>query len=245
MRRSLGFVRPEQTSDHERDETIRRRRLLAAQEQAVALFEAVAERNIIRPGAWDSEASDHVRDLAAEMFGVEKHWHKRIVRSGPHTMLPYPENPPDRQMTDDDIAFADFGPIFDGWEADFGRTWVLGTDPTKIRLRDDLAEVFTAGRRYYQDHPDITGEELYREVVRLSEGRGWEFGHRHCGHLIGEFPHERPPGDHTERDLMEGNRHRLRDLDGSGRRQHWILEIHLIDRSGGFGGFYEELLSIP
>jgi len=27
-------------------------------------------------------------------------------------------------MADGDIVFADFGPVFVGWEADFGRTWV-------------------------------------------------------------------------------------------------------------------------
>lgn len=235
----------EQAADHERDERVRRTRLLGAQERAVTLFAAVEDRGIIRPGVSDVEASDSIRDLASELFGVEKHWHKRIVRSGPHTMLAYPENPPDRYMTDDDIVFGDFGPIFDGWEADFGRTWVLGADPHKLRLRDDLAEVFAAGKAYFEATPEITGEQLYRHVVRLTAERGWEFGHHHCGHLIGEFPHERPPGDRTERDLMEGNRHQLRNLDASGRKQHWILEIHLVDRDRSIGGFYEELLSLP
>lgn len=235
----------DQTDHHERDEAIRSERLLAAQERAVALFEAVQDRGIIRPGVWDTEASDAIRDLAAELFGVEKHWHKRIVRSGPHTMLAYPENPPDRQITDDDIAFGDFGPIFDGWEADFGRTWVIGDDPTKLRLRDDLAEVFAAGKAFFDTREDVTAEQLYREVVRLTTERGWDFGHHHCGHLIGEFPHERPPGDRTARDVMEGNDKPLRGLDASGRRQHWILEIHLVDRQRRIGGFYEQLLSLP
>lgn len=235
----------DRTAQHERDEAVRRRRLLDAQQHAAELFEAVAERGIIQAGVWDSEASDAVADLASELFGVEKHWHKRIVRSGPNTMLPYPENPPDRQIAEDDIVFGDFGPIFDGWEADFGRTWVLGDDPVKLRLRDDLPEVFAAGKAYFDAHPDITGEELYREVVRLAAERGWEFGHHHCGHLVGEFPHERPPGGASQRDLMEGNRKPLRSLDASGRQQHWILEVHLVDRERGIGGFYEELLSIP
>ncbi len=47
-------------------------------------------------------------------------------------------------MTDDDIVFADFGPVFDDWEADYGRTWVIGNNPDKLRRRDDLAEVFDA-----------------------------------------------------------------------------------------------------
>lgn len=35
---------------------------------------------------------------------------------------------------------------------------------------------------------------------------------------------------------------RLRDR--AGRACHWILEIHLIDRERGFGGFHEELLDL-
>ena len=135
------------------DEDERSARLLRAQARAEALFDEVGARAIIRPGVTDREASDAIFRLAADMFGIDRHWHKRVVRSGPHTMLPYRENPPDRTMTDDDIVFADFGPIFEGWEADLGRTWVIGNDPTKLRLRDDLLEVFDAGRRHFDAAP--------------------------------------------------------------------------------------------
>ena len=57
----------------------------------------------------------------ARQFGVSRHWHKRIVRAGPNTLEPYKQNPPDREITADDIVFLDFGPIFEEWEADFGR----------------------------------------------------------------------------------------------------------------------------
>ena len=72
------------------------------------------------------------------MFGTTRHWHKRIIRSGPNTLAPYQENPPDRVIGADDIAFADFGPIFEEYEADFGRTYVFGADPAKHRLQRDL-----------------------------------------------------------------------------------------------------------
>ncbi|MBL0183682.1 MAG: M24 family metallopeptidase [Chitinophagaceae bacterium] len=38
---------------------------------------------------------------------------------------PYNGNPPDRVIEEDDIVFLDFGPIFNGWEADLGRTGML------------------------------------------------------------------------------------------------------------------------
>jgi Xaa-Pro aminopeptidase len=225
-------------------EDLRAAGLLDAQARAAALFRAVEEAGIIAPGVLDSEATAAVVDLATAQFGVKRHWHKRIVRSGPHTLRPYQENPPDRAMTRDDIVYADFGPVFDGWEGDFGRTWVIGTDPDKLRLRDDLAVVFAAGKRSFESHPDITAAELYAEVVRLSEERGWEYGNFHCGHLVGEFPHENFDGEKIESMITPANTLPMRRTDPSGRVGHWILEIHLVDRAREIGGFYEELLSL-
>jgi Xaa-Pro aminopeptidase len=178
------------------------------------------------------------------MFGVEKFWHKRIVRAGPNTLQPYRENPPDRLITEDDIVFCDFGPIFEQWEADFGRTFVLGDDPVKHRLRDDLPVVFDAGRRYFDAHPEITGGQLFAEVRRLTAEAGWEFGAAHAGHLVGEFPHERINGDEIEYYITTGSDEPMRRSDRAGRLCHWILEIHLVDRARGYGGFHEELLDL-
>ena len=228
----------------EHDEEIRAARLLDAQQKAARLFEAVGRAGILRAGVSDSVASDAVRDLAAERFGVERHWHKRIVRSGPNTLRPYHESPPDRVMTDDDIVFADFGPIFAGWEADFGRTWVLGTDPVKLRLRDDLAEVFAAGKQFFADRPELTAAELYAQVQCLSADRGWTFGNYHCGHLVGEFPHENFDGERVTSLIAGANALPPRRPDPAGRIAHWILEVHLVDPQRQIGGFYEELLTI-
>lgn len=182
--------------------------------------------------------------LAAEQFGCEKHWHKRIVRSGPNTLQPYSVDPPDRVISDDDIVFADFGPVFSGWEADFGRTWVLGDDPVKRQLTADLPEVFSLGKQRYLDTPDINAAELFAYVTGLAVERGWEFGNKHCGHLVGEFPHENFSPDRRHNLLAKGNNIPLRTTDPSGRVAHWILEIHLVDRAKEIGGFYEELLTL-
>jgi len=96
-----------------RTEDERAGRLLDAQANAVALFDQVVARGIIAAGQSEQAASDQIRDLANEMFGKTRHWHKRIVRSGPHTLFPYRENPPDRVIEADDIVFADFGPVFE------------------------------------------------------------------------------------------------------------------------------------
>jgi Xaa-Pro aminopeptidase len=226
------------------DEDVRVARLLDAQAKAEELFDALDEQGLIAAGVLETEASNAIRDLAADMFGVSRHWHKRIVRAGPNTLHPYRENPPDRPIGEDDIVFCDFGPIFEEWEADFGRTFVLGQDPVKLRLRDELPVMFDAGRSFFETNPDISGEQLFGHVVELAEQSGWEFGGTIAGHLVGQFPHEKIAGDDIESYIAPGSDKPMRRTDRTGRRCHWILEIHLVDREREIGGFYEQLLDL-
>jgi Xaa-Pro aminopeptidase len=222
------------------DEGVRAERLLEAAE----LFDAIEGRGLIAPGVRESAASNAIRDLAADMFGVSRHWHKRIVRAGANTLQPYRQNPPDRTIAEDDIVFCDFGPIFEEWEADFGRTFVLGDDLVKRRLRDALPVLFDQGRAYFESRHEITGEQLFAHAVELAEQAGWEFGGPHAGHLVGQFPHEKIAGDQIESYIAPGSDKPMRRADRTGRRCHWILEIHLVDRDRQIGGFYEELLDL-
>ena len=226
------------------DEDVRAARLLDAQAKATELFAAVETSGIIAPGVSEVQASNAIRDLAADAFGVSRHWHKRIVRAGPNTLQPYRENPPDRVLGEDDIAFLDFGPIFEEWEADFGRTYVLGADPVKHRLRDTLPVHFAAGRRYFAERPDITGEQLYAYMVGLAQEAGWTFGGTIAGHLVGQFPHEKIAGDDIESYIAPGSDRPMRRRDRNGQTCHWILEVHLTDPERQIGGFYEELLDL-
>lgn len=226
------------------DEDTRARHLVEAERNAIALFDEATRRGLIAPGMTEGAVSDRVRDLGAELFGTDRHWHKRIVRAGENTLAPYRENPPDRVIDGDDIVFVDLGPIFAEWEADVGRTFVLGDDPVKLRLRDDLPRIWEAGWAHFEANPDISGAELYAHVVGLAEAAGWEFGGPHSGHLVGEFPHEFVDGERIESYIAPGSDHPMRRLDPSGRRCHWILEIHLVDRDRRIGGFFEQLLTL-
>jgi Xaa-Pro aminopeptidase len=226
------------------NEQERAARLENAQATAIDLFDEILGRGIITAGLGEQAVSDRIRDLANEKFGKTRFWHKRIIRSGPHTLFPYRENPPDRVIEPDDIVFADFGPIFDEFEADLGRTYVLGDDPVKHRLAADLPVIFAGGRRYFADHPDISGAELYGEMTRLAREAGWSLGGWHAGHLVGEFPHEEIDGADVESYIAPGNATPMRRHDKAGRVCHWILEVHLVDADRGFGGFYEQLLDL-
>jgi Xaa-Pro aminopeptidase len=226
------------------DEDVRAARLLDAQAKAAELFAAIEPRGIIGPGVREAEASNAIRDLAAEMFGVSRHWHKRIVRAGPNTLRPYQQNPPDREIAADDIVFCDFGPIFEQWEADFGRTYVLGDDPVKLRLRDALPVMFRAGRRFFEARQDVTGGQLFAHMTALAEADGWTFGGTIAGHLVGQFPHEKIPGEKVGSYIAPGSDQPMRRTDGNGQIAHWILEVHLVEKDRQIGGFFEELLDL-
>jgi Xaa-Pro aminopeptidase len=225
-------------------EAERSAKLLEAQAKAERLFADVDARGLVRAGVTEKALSDAIHALAADAFGVTAHWHKRIVRAGKNTLVPYATDPPDRTIDADDIVFLDFGPIFEAWEADFGRTFVIGSDTRKLKLRGDVGEAFARGKRYFRERPDITGSELFRYVVGLAEEYGWEFGGAMAGHLVGRFPHERIAGDKVALYIHPENDTPLRSHDAKGLRRHWILEIHFVDRARGIGGFYEELLTL-
>ena len=218
--------------------------LLEAQNTASALFEEVIAGGMIRAGKLESELSAEIHGLARSRFGLRRHWHKRIARCGPNTLLTYYDDPEDRRILEDDIVYLDFGPVFDAWEADFGRTYALGSDPMKHRLVADIGAAFQRGKDLYESTPNLTAGELYDFVSGLAKPAGWEFGAETAGHLIGQFPHERAPGDLKRFSIRHGNEIRLREPDANGRPRHWILEIHFIDRERQIGGFFEELLTV-
>ncbi len=178
------------------------------------------------------------------MYGINTYWHKRIVRAGSNTLLPYAENPPDLTLGTDDILFLDLGPVFEQWEADFGRTFVLGSDPLKHKMQQDVGHAFAQGKRYYNEAPDITSSELFNYARSTAEEFGWEFGGPIAGHLIGQFPHEKIAGDKVTLYVHPDNHLPMRSVDEKGQKRHWILEIHFVDREHQIGGFYEELLSV-
>jgi Xaa-Pro dipeptidase len=221
---------------------VREQALWEAQKRAEALFAEVIDRGILRPGPLESEVSAEIHELARRSYGVRRHWHKRVVRSGPNTVLTYHDEAPDRHLAPDDVVFLDFGPVFDNWEADLGRSYALGSDPRKHQLIADIARAFDLGRAHYESEPSLTAGALYDYVVELGAKAGWEFGAATAGHPVDGFPHERDPQNRCS--IRHGNSLRLRDPLPDGTPRHWILEIHFVDREKGYGGFFEELLTI-
>ena len=230
------------TTPMSKEEQERAAYLKDAQDKAFGLFKEI--EGLIRPGVLETERSKEIHELATKRHGVKTFWHKRVVRSGPNTMHPYKDNCPDRKIEKDDIVFIDLGPVFEAWEADFGRTFVLGDDPLKKKCRDSLEPVWYEVKSRFDKNPEMTGEELYGIACEEAKKAGFEFGGAHSGHLVGNFPHERIPNDKITLYFTKGNTNVMRSVDDKGHKRHWILEIHLVDRERQIGGFFEQLLTV-
>lgn len=212
-----------------------------AEEKAAALFKEIEQRGLIQGGKTESELNRKVYELAHQLYGIKKYWHKRIVRAGENTLQPYKENPPDRTIQTDDILFFDFGPVFDEWEADFGRTYVTGNDPVKLKLAADVEKAWHIARDFYFTQTAITGSEYYRYLKNLAVSYSWQFGGPIGGHLIGNFPHQHIYPSQTE-NYVHPNNHTNMKEPWNGHERQWILEIHFVDRKRKIGGFFEQLL---
>jgi Xaa-Pro dipeptidase len=223
-------------------ESERLRSLVAAERKADALLAAIETAGLIAPGRTEPMVEQDIYDLAEHSFGVARHWHRRIVRAGSNTICISNQHPPVREIAEDDCVFLDLGPVFGDWEADVGRTYVIGSDPAKLQLRDDLSRGFDALKSYFDGHPDVTGAELYAFAQEWAEAQGWLFAGAIAGHIVGEFAHARIPGDKALYRIDPRNPSRMRDPDARGQTKFWILEVHLVDRARTFGGFYERLL---
>ena len=213
-----------------------------AERRAFLLFESIEEKGLIAPGRTERMVEQDIYALAERDFGVTKHWHKRICRAGANTLTIAADNPPVRMIGADDTVYIDLGPVFEEWEADVGRTYVMGDDPEKHRLCADLPRVFDALQGHYLANEDITGAAFYAAAERMAEEAGWAFGGQIAGHLVGEFPHARIPGVKDLYRISPDNPSRMRDPDGNGQTKHWILEVHLVHPEQAWGGFYERLL---
>ncbi|PSL44758.1 metallopeptidase family M24 [Chitinophaga niastensis] len=217
--------------------------LIEAEEKALLLFNTIEARGLITAGKSEKQLNTEIFNLAKELYGIEKYWHKRIVRTGPNTLHPYNENPPDLIIREDDILFIDFGPVFEDWEADFGRTYVIGNDPLKHKLKNDIESAWQETKDWFGKQEQLTGAQLYHYTVELARQYGWTFGGEIAGHIIGQFPHERLVPGTQDLYVHPDNHQDMFTTDKNGQPREWILEIHFIDAEKQIGGFFEQLLT--
>lgn len=219
-----------------------KQKLVAAEQKTKELFDAVEERGLIVAGKTEQELAGEIVKLASELFSIDQYWHKKIVRTGANTLYPYNGNPPDLVIQKDDILFLDFGPIVGGWEADLGRTYVIGNDPLKLKLKRDVELAWHEAKNWYAEQSSLTGAEYFTYVTELAKRYGWEFEGEIAGHIVGHFPHEQlGPGD-LGLDIHPDNNSDILQPDKQGNSRHWILELQFVDRVNNIGGYFEQLL---
>jgi Xaa-Pro aminopeptidase len=221
-----------------------RESLLLSEQKAKHLFTAIEERGLIIPGKSERQLCDEIVQIARDDFGAENHWGKKIVRTGINTLQPYVADPPDLVILEGDILFFDFHPVFEGWEADLGRTYVLSKDPLKRKIKQDIEAAWDEANAWYFSQTNLTGAEYFNYVTDLTKRYGYEFGNAIAGHIIGRFPHEQPddPND-VCLDVHPANHNDILQLDKYGNKRHWILELHFVDKANGIGAFFEQLLT--
>src|SRR6201996_2991817 len=150
--------------------------LLAAEQQALAMLDAIERAGFIAAGRTERAVEQDIYALAERDFGVKTHWHKRIVRAGPNGLSIFSDNPPIHTIEADDMVFLDLGPVFEDWEADVGRSYAVGDDPRKHALCRELPIQFERVKQRFREDEDITGAELYAFAKASAEAAGWRFG---------------------------------------------------------------------
>ncbi|MFB7708041.1 M24 family metallopeptidase [Streptomyces sp. NPDC056105] len=223
------------------DERLRALGLVEGQRMAQALFAEVAARGLIVPGRSEREVSDRIGALAREAPAWGRCGSWRAVRSGPHSALPAGQEPPgDRIITEDEIVIVDLGPLLAGYESGFVRTAVIGQDPHKRRLTEDLPRLFTAAREAFHADRTLTGSHLHAEIQTLATKAGWTLAGRNAGHMVGTDTRCIRPDAY----ITPANDRPLRRTTEDGWQVHWLLEINLLDEHGGFGGSHKGLLDL-
>ena len=220
----------------------RRAALEEAERKANLLFDAIEASGMVAAGRTERDITTDILELAKAQFGIDKFWHKRIVRAGANTVTTAWDHPADRTVEPEDTVYVDLGPVFEDWEADVGRTYVVGSSPEKLRLVEDLERVFVRVQAHAHADPDMTGADLYAFACEAAADLGWAFGGQVAGHIVSEFAHAWLPGERDVSLIGPNNPTRLSDPDAFGRERFWILEIHLVNEERTFGGFCERLL---
>lgn len=202
-------------------------KLYRARETARELTYELA--SLLRPGMTEANAHSLYKELSSK-HGVEKQWHPPKLRFGANTLKSFREESDPHILQDEDIFFIDIGPVIEGHEADYGETFVLGSQFDHKHIADCSKKVFFEVGAYWLENR-CGGEELYEFARGRARHYGYELNMGSDGHRIGDFPHH----IHFRGGLVEVSEEIVPDA--------WILEIHLSDPQKRFGAFFEDVLT--
>ena len=172
------------------------RRALEITEQAIAPAQAA-----LAPGMRQTELTARFLraafDLGADANILDPIWQVMPARlaEGPwttHGDIACPLLTTERELRKGDVLWVDTGISYAGFASDFGRTWVVGTDPTprqqaQFRAWRDIVDAVLAVTR-----AGATGADLTRAALAVHGGRRPWMDHFYLGHGLGVDSAEAP-----------------------------------------------------
>lgn len=141
-----------------------------------------------------------VVELGAEQVGIDPIWQvmPRTAAQGPwttHGDLAFPTPSANVELRDGDVIWVDSGIHVGGYASDFGRTWLVGPDPTPSARQQEQFERWLAVLRasLRQCRPGGSTLEVARaaEEAHRGEGRPW-VSHFYLAHGVGTDSAEMP-----------------------------------------------------
>lgn len=163
--------------------------------------------------------------------GIEKSWHPIKVRIDQDTIKSFREKSDESiKVLGGSIYFIDIGVVKDGYEGDFGNTFVFGQSfSLKEELISNCKNVFDRTVQYWRCNQS-SGNELYDYASGLCKEYGLELNLDMSGHRIGSYPH----GVFYKGSLLE-NTYPISE-------HCWILEIQVMCPDLQLGAFYEDII---
>jgi Xaa-Pro aminopeptidase len=148
--------------------------------QKVAYDAAVAVADGLQPGDTEKEAATRLGD-ALRRKGVRAYFHQPFAWFGDRTCFhefrtPFAFFPSNRRLEDGMAAILDVAPILDGYAADIGYAFSLGSNPVVARMGADL-EAFRELIVQRVNRGDTLGE-VYRAVEDLLTDLGYRNVHQ-------------------------------------------------------------------
>lgn len=200
--------------------------ILSARQRSMEALREIAA--LMRPGMSTREAIT-MADGHLHAMGALHNWHPTYVRFGPDTQSPAVQ-PTDfhRCLGEDDIFVIDIGPVWNGYEGDYGDTFVMGNNADRLRCARAAHDVFLRTRVAWLQ--GVTGSALYDLAEDFAREHGCALLREIPGHRVSDFPH-----------ALYG-KHQLAQADFIPSDGIWVLEIQVRDLGSPIGAFYEDVL---
>lgn len=202
-------------------------KFLKARELTQKIVEVFSSKVFV--GMSEAQGNLILEELFLE-FKAEKKWHPTKFRIGKNTTKSFKDISEENvYLNEDDIYFVDIGPVLDGHEGDYGKTFMLGNNILYQNIIEASFKVFNETKAKWENEK-FSGAKLYSFAKEYAHKLGYKLNERMSGHRVGDFPH------HV---FYRGS---LNDFEKVPCENLWILEIHLIDEENKIGAFFEDIL---